>query len=71
MEKLGGNLGQEKYVENDEQIKECARSDVMLDGEMSKFVDDSQGVAQGCASSPNVVKVYINDLMVAIEAARQ
>ena len=43
----------------------------MLDGEISKGVDISRGVAQGCTFSPNPFKVYINDMIVAIEAAKQ
>ena len=52
-------------------MTECARSAVMLDGEMSKCVDILQGVAQGCTLSPNLFKVYINDKIVAVEAAEQ
>ena len=56
-----------------EKMTECARSAVMLDGEISKYVDILQGVAQGCTSSPNLFRVYINDmiLIVAVEAAKQ
>ena len=43
----------------------------MLDGEISKYVDVLQGVAQGCTLSPNIFKVYINDMIVAVEAANQ
>ena len=35
-------------------MTECMRNAVMLDGEISKYVDNVQGVAQGCALSPNV-----------------
>ena len=54
-------------------MKEFARSAVMLDGEISKCVDILQGVAQGCALSPNLFKVHINDmvLMVAVDVAKQ
>ena len=52
-------------------MTECARSAVMLDGENSKYVDISQGVAQGCTLSPNLFKVYINDMIVAVESAKQ
>ncbi|MEP2874451.1 MAG: reverse transcriptase domain-containing protein [Hyphomicrobiales bacterium] len=52
-------------------MTECARSAVMLDGEISKYVDILQGVAQRCTLSPNLFKIYINDLIVAVEAARQ
>ena len=40
-------------------MTECGRSAVMLDGEISKFVDISQGDAQGCTLSPNLFQVYI------------
>ena len=50
---------------------ECATSAVKLDGEISKYVDILQGVAQGCTISPNQFKVYINDMIVAVEAAKQ
>ena len=43
----------------------------MLDGEISKYADIFQGVAQGCTLPPNLVKMYINDLIVAVGAARQ
>ena len=54
-------------------MTECATSAVMLDGEISKYIDILQGVAQGCTLSPNLLKVYINDtiLIVAVEAAKQ
>ena len=41
----------------------CARSDVMLDGEISKRVDVLQGVAQGCTLSSNSSKVSSDDLI--------
>ena len=50
---------------------ECARSAVILDGEISKYVDILQGVAQGCTLSPNLFKVYVNEMVVAVEAAKQ
>ena len=52
-------------------ITECARSAVLLDGEISKYVDILRIVAQGCKLSPDLFKIYINDLIVAVEAARQ
>ena len=52
-------------------ISECVRSAVMLDGKTSKYVDILQGVEQGCTLSPNLFKAYINDMIVAVEAAKQ
>ena len=52
-------------------MTECARSAAVLDGEISEYVDILQGVAQGCAPSPIIFKVYINDMIVAVEAAKQ
>ena len=39
LEKNVGNWGQREDVENDEDIAECARSAVMVDGELSNRVD--------------------------------
>ena len=50
---------------------ECAKSAVMLDGEIATDVDILQGVAQGCTLSPNSFKVYISGTIVAVAAARQ
>ena len=72
----------EKYAENGDQRKDmwrimkkmtgCARSVVMRDGEISKYVDV---LARSCTGmytiSPNLLKVYINDMIVAVEAAKQ
>ena len=52
-------------------MTEYARSAVILDGDFSKYVEILQGVAQGCTVSPNIFKIYINDLVVAVEAAKQ
>ena len=58
-------------------ITECATSAVMLDGEISKHVDNLQRVAQGCTLPPNLFNIYtwydiyINDLIVAVKASRQ
>ena len=70
VENLWGT-GIKKHVENDENMKVCARSAVMLGGEISKYVDILQGVAQGCTLPPDLFKTSINDLIVAVEAARQ
>ena len=43
-------------MENDERDDgKCARSAVMPDGEISKYVDISQGIAQGCTLSPKIL----------------
>ena len=55
--KAVGSRDQRKDVENVEK-NECARSAVMLDGEISKHVGISQGVAQGCTLSLNLLKIY-------------
>ena len=52
-------------------MTERARSAVTRDGEMSKYVDILQGVEQGYILSPNLFKVYIYDMVVAVEAANQ
>ena len=36
----------------------------LLDVEISKYYDILQGVAQGCTPSPNLFKIYINDMIV-------
>ena len=43
----------------------------MLDGEISNYVDILQGVVQGRTLSPNLLKVYIRDMIVAVEAVTQ
>ena len=52
-------------------LTEHARNVVMLDGEISDYVDIVQGIAQGCTLSPDLFKVYIDDVIVAVEAAKQ
>ena len=39
MGKVVGHWDQRKDVENDEKMTECARSAVMLDGEVSNYLD--------------------------------
>ena len=53
-----------------ENIAECARNAAVQDGETSKYVD-IKGAARGCTLSPNLFKVYIDDMIVAVEAAKQ
>ena len=43
----------------------------MLDRGISKCVCILQGVAQGCTLSLDLFKVYINDMIVAVESAKQ
>ena len=52
-------------------MTECSRSALMLDGETSKYVDILRGVARGCTLSPNLFKVCVNGMIVAVEAAKQ
>ena len=52
-------------------MTECATSAVMLDGEISKYTGISQGVAQGCTLLPHPFKIYIHDMIEAVEAAKQ
>ena len=35
------------------------------------YVDISQGAAQGCTLSPILSKLYINDMIAAVEAAKE
>ena len=43
----------------------------MLDGEISKYVDVLQGVAQGCTLSLNLFRTNIHDLIIAVDATKQ
>lgn len=52
-------------------LTKCARSAVLLNGKISNNVNISQRVAQGCTLSPNLFKIYINDMIAAVEAAKQ
>ena len=52
-------------------ITKCVTSAVMLDGEISNYVDVLQGVAQACTLSPFLFKIYMNEMIVAVEAAKQ
>ena len=51
----------------------CEQCCEMLDGEISNYVDILQGVVQGCCTVPGITQsiqdVYINDTIVAVEAA--
>ena len=48
---------------------ERGTSAVIMDGEISNYVDIYKEL--GHALPPNIVKVYINDMIVAVEAAEQ
>ena len=71
VEEAVGSWNKRKYVENGEKNDRMCKSAMMLDGEISKYFDILQGVAQGCTLSPTLFKVIINDLILAIESAQQ
>ena len=52
-------------------MTECAKSAMVLDGEISKYFDILHGAAQGCTLSPTLFKIFIIDLTLAIESAQQ
>ena len=52
-------------------MTECAKSAMMLGEEISKYFYFLQGVAQGCRLTSTLFKVFINDLILAIESAQQ
>ena len=52
-------------------MTECAKSVTMLDGETSKYFNILQGVTQGCTLSPTLFKVFINDMIRAVDPAKQ
>ena len=55
--KAVGNRGQRKYLENDKKKTERARSALMLDGEISKYLGKLMflhGADQRCTSSPKL-----------------
>ena len=41
------------------------------EGKISNYVDIVQGVAQGCTLSPNLFKVHIDDMIVAVILSNQ
>ena len=69
MEKKVANWDQRKNVENDETYDRMCEKCCDAGQGISKYFDILQGVAQGCTLSPNIFKVYINDMIVAVEAA--
>ena len=70
MEKVVGSWDQRENVENGEEDDRMCENAMMLDGEISKSVDILQGVAQGCTLSPTLFKIFIDDLIMAVEAAK-
>ena len=53
-------------------VTESERSAVMFDGEISTYVGTIlQGVAQGSPLSTNFFEVRINDITVAVQAAKK
>ena len=78
MEKYVENWDQRKDVENDEKCdgmcERCCgagRANIQICRYLVLRSIYLQGVAQGCTLSPNPFKVYMNDLIVAVEAAKQ
>ena len=71
MENVVGSWDQTENVENGEEDDRMCESAMMLDGEISKSADILQGVAQGCTLSPTLFKIFIDDLIIAVEAAKQ
>ena len=71
--KVVGKWDQRKDVENDEKDDRMCEKCCDAGRGISKYVDILQGVAQGFTLSPNLFKVFINDmiLIVAVEAAKQ
>ena len=52
-------------------MTECAKRVIKLDKETSKYFDILQEVAQGCTLSPTLFKVFIDDMIRAVEATKQ
>ena len=52
-------------------MTEFAKTAIKLDWKTSKDFDILQGVAQGCTLSPTLFKVFINDMIRAVETTKQ
>ena len=59
-----GNWDQREECRMMKSMTECARSAVMLNGEISNHADILKGVK--CTLSPDSFKAYINDTMIAV-----
>ena len=71
LEKVVGSWDQRKNVENgEEDDRMCERCSGARRGN-SKSIDILLGVAQGCTLSPTLFKIFIDGLIIAIEAAKQ
>ena len=71
MENDVGNRDQRKDAENDEKHDGmCEKCCDAGRGNIQMRFDILQGVAQGCTLSPNLFKVYVNDMIVAVKAAQ-
>ena len=51
-------------------MTECAARAMMMNGDISNHAQMLQAAAQECTLSPNLFKVYIDDMVVAVEAAK-
>ena len=71
-EKYVKNRDRRKEVENDEKYdRMCEKCCDAGRGNFQICFDVLQGVAQGCTVSTNLFKVYVSDMAVAVEAAKQ
>ena len=71
-EKYVKNRDRRKEVENDEKYdRMCEKCCDAGRGNFQICFDVLQGVAQGCTVSTNLFKVYVSDMVVAVEAAKQ
>ena len=72
VEKVVGTWDKGKDVENDEKyVGMCEKCCGVGRGNIELCVAILQRVAQGCTPSPNVFKVYINDMVVVVEQQRR
>ena len=69
--KLWEYWDQRKDVENDEKIDRKREKCCDAGRGNTELCYVLQGFAQGCTLSPNLLKAYIRDMIVAVEAAKQ